>query len=270
MNLPTPYFEDREHSITLYCGDCREILPLLPEKSIDLVLTDPPYGHNNNNNGDLISRREAVWGGKKDAYVPEKEWRPIANDGVEANEVIRWAFPEFHRLLVNGGCCCCCCCGGGPDPQFARWTMWLNEAFNDGFKQMVVWDKGPMGMGHHYRRSYETVLVAQRSGAACKWYDETRRVENIIRPGDYGIAKIIPSAEDHPTPKPVPLMGHFIHLHSQRGDVVLDPFFGHGTTAVAAKELGRRFIGCEISEKYCQIAVDHLRQMELFTNQDKS
>lgn len=47
---------------------------------------------------------------------------------------------------------------------------------------MIVWDKGPMGMGWHYRRSYETVLVAEKPGAACRWYDDTNGIENIIRP----------------------------------------------------------------------------------------
>ncbi len=216
-------------------GDCLELMRSLPDGSVDLILTDPPYGHNNNNNGDLIHRWEAALG-----RGPVKEGRPIANDGAEANEVFRAALPEFKRLLVPGGCCCCCCGGGGPDPQFARWSLWLDEVLD--FKQMVVWDKGPMGMGWHYRRSYETVLVATKPGAACKWYDETNRVENIIR----HIGKIIPSDADHPTPKPVDLMRHFIRLHTRPGELVLDPFMGRGTTAFAAQAEGRRFIGMEI------------------------
>ena len=50
-----------------------------------------------------------------------------------------------------------------------------------GFKQMVVWDKGPIGMGWHYRRSYETVLVGEKPGAACRWFDDSQQIENIIR-----------------------------------------------------------------------------------------
>jgi len=119
---------------------------------------------------------------------------------------------------------------------------------------MVVWDKGPMGMGWHYRRSYEVVLVAQRKGAPCAWYDESRRVENIIRPGDYGIRKIIPTRDQHPTQKPVALAAHFIRLHTRPGDLVLDPFMGSGTTGVACVQTGRRFIGCEIDEGYYRIA----------------
>src|SRR5439155_8545804 len=142
-------------TVKLYRRDCLDVLRRLADGSVDAVVTDPPYRHNNNNNDDLIARREAALGviraGEK---LPPT--RPIANDGPEANDLFRASLPEWLRLL-KPGCCCCCCCGGGggPDPQFARWSLWLDEVFE--FKQMVVWDKGPMGMGWHYRRSYETV-----------------------------------------------------------------------------------------------------------------
>lgn len=136
--------------------------------------------------------------------------------------------------------------------MFARWSLALDEALE--FKQMVVWDKGPMGMGWHYRRSYETVLVAMKPGAACRWYDETGRVENIIRPGYKGIRKIIPSAEQHPTPKPIELVKHFLGLHTKRGAVVLDPFMGGGTTGEACVEMGRDFIGIELDEQWYNYA----------------
>jgi site-specific DNA-methyltransferase (adenine-specific) len=240
--------------VTLYMGDCLEILPTLAAGSVDAVVTDPPYGHNNNNNGDLIARWEAALG--RGDYDAERDDRPIANDGAEANEIVRAMFAETARILKPG--CCCCCCGGGgggPDPQFARWSLWIDATPGLEFKQMVVWDKGPMGMGWHYRRSYETVLVAQRSGAACAWFDDSRRVENVIRPGDYGIRKIIPSKEHHPTQKPVELAAHFIKLHTQPGAIVLDPFMGSGTTGVACVQTGRRFVGIEIEPKYFDIAV---------------
>ena len=261
MSLPEPYYS--QDGITLYLGDCREILPNIPDKSIDFIFTDPPYGHNNNN-GDMASRREAIFEGRKETYHEPTEFRPIANDGLEANELIQWAFPHFHRVLAGGGCCCCCGGGGGPDPQFARWSLWLDTAFKGGFKMMVVWDKGPMGMGHHYRRSYETVLVAQVQGAACKWYAESKDIENVIRPGHYGIRKIIPSAEQHPTEKPVELAAHFIRLHSRPGEIILEPFAGHGSTLVAAKQMGRKAIGIELNEEYCKTIVKRLGQMELF------
>ena len=235
----------------LHLGDCLEILPTLPR--VDFCITDPPYGHNNNN-GDLIHNREAALG-----KGPRGDARAIANDGPEANDLYRNSLPLIKELLGPGCCYCCCCCGGGgPDPQFARWSIWLDEVFN--FKQMVVWDKGPMGMGWHYRRSYEVVLVGEKPGGACAWYDKTSAVENIIRPGQHGIKKIIPSSLDHPTPKPPQLAAHFVRLHTRAGDTVLDPFMGAGWVAVACVELGRKFIGIEIDEKYFDIACRRIEQ----------
>ena len=124
-----------------------------------------------------------------------------------------------------------------------------------------------MGMGWHYRRSYETVLVAEKSGGS-RWYDESGRVENIIRPGQYGIRKIIPQADDHPTPKPPELAAHFIRLHTQDGDTVIDPFMGRGWVGIAAIPMGRKFIGIEIDEEHftraCERITNAQRQTKLF------
>ena|SRR3990167_1746486 len=249
MSLPKPFYE--EDGITIYCGDAHKILPLIDK--VDMIFTDPPYGHNNNN-GDLIHHWEKVLG--KSEKVNES--RPIQNDGIEANDLVRWLFKESKRVLAEDGCCCCCCGGGGgPDPQFARWSLWMDEYLS--FKQMVIWDKGPMGMGWHYRRSYETVLVGSK-GKKCRWYDSTDKIENIIRPGDYGIKKIIPSAKDHPTPKPMELSRHFIKLHSRPGDVILDPFCGAGSTLEAAKETGRKAIGIDLEDRWLELSIKRLRQ----------
>ena len=114
-----------------------------------------------------------------------------------------------------------------------------------------------MGMGWHYRRSYETVLVAQKAGAPCKWYDKSNKIENILRPSSEW-PKIIPSSEQHPTEKPVGLMAHFIKLHTDVGDLVMDPFAGSGTTGVAAVQLGRQFLGFEIDPEYCRLANERI------------
>lgn len=140
----------------------------------------------------------------------------------------------------------------------------MDEAI--GFKQMVVWDKGPMGMGWHYRRSYETVLVGEKPGAACRWFDKDSSVENIIRPGYRGIAKIIPSKDDHPTPKPIELAAHFIQLHTQPGHLVLDSFMGGGSTAMACVRTSRRFIGVEIDPVHFRASCDRIqREVDQFT-----
>ena len=246
----------------LVLADCREALSDIADGAIDLIVTDPPYGHSNNDGKDLIGRI-GLFRGTEYVNGSTSAGRPIANDGVEANEVFREFLPHAKRLL-KPGCCCCCCGGGGPDPQFARWSLWLDEAI--GFKQMVVWDKGPMGMGWHYRRSYETVLVAEKPGAACHWFDDTDSIENVIRPGYRGIRKIIPSKDDHPTPKPVALAAHFIGLHSREYETVLDPFMGRAWVGEACVNMGRKFIGIEIDAEH----FDHAcKRMEMATRDAK-
>ena len=245
-----PYY--RHDGITIYHGNCLEVLPGLDDGVADMIFTDPPYGHSNNDKGDLIHRREAALG-----CGPAKAARPIANDGIEANALFQTSLQEWKRLLKPGCCCCCCCSGGGPDPQFARWSLWLAEVFS--FCQMVIWDKGPIGMGWKYRRSYETVLVASKPGASMRWYDDSHRIENVIR----DIRKLIPTAADHPTPKPVALAEHFIRLHTREGDTVLDPFMGGGSTLLAARNLKRRAIGIELDERYCEMAAKRLSQKVL-------
>ncbi len=234
--------------VTLYLGDCLEYMRTMPDSSIDMIFTDPPYGHNNNN--DLIHRREDALGKRK---TTQEDARPIVNDGEEANAIFQQCLTEYKRILKD--CYCFCCCGGGPDPQFARWSLWMDKELN--FDQMVVWDKGKMGMGWRYRRSYETVLVAHK-GHTFRWYDNSKKIENIIR----HIPKIIPQADEHPTVKPVSLSVHFIELHTQPGDTVFDPFMGSGTTGVACVQTGRNFIGCEIDPTYFAIAERRIKEAQ--------
>jgi site-specific DNA-methyltransferase (adenine-specific) len=250
----TPYYHDAEAGIAVYHADCRDVLPLIPEGSVDLVLTDPPYGHNNNNNGDLAHRREEALGLVKRGEVHAGAARPIANDGFDAAcELVQFVYAEAGRVLKPGCCCCCCGGGGGPDPQFARWSLWLDDAV--GFKQAVVWDKGGLGMGWHYRRNYELMLVGQKPGAACKW-NGGNTTANVIQ----GIPGIKPGEDEHPTPKPVDLMRRFVWLHSDTGDLVLDPCLGGGPTLVAAKTEGRKAIGIDVDERWCSLTLERLRQ----------
>ena len=244
-----PYYQDK--LVTLYCADWRDILPKLPDESVGFIFTDPPYGANQNA-GDLNSRIREIFNGKR--KTPAKA---IANDGHEAHSLVEAMFVEARRLLPPGGCLASCCHGGGgKHPTYAAWSIVLERYFQ--FKQAVVWDKGPMGLGWHYRRSYEFVLIGQKPGAACKWYDQTNRVENVIRPGDYGIKKVHGSRRVHPTEKPVALPKHFIGLHSQPGDLIVDPFAGSGSTLAAAAELGRRAIGIELDEEWCEAVARRL------------
>lgn len=241
--LPNPYFESQH--VTLYLSDARTI-----DAKADMIFTDPPYGHEQNGGRDLASNLQAALGRERKTLS-----RPIANDGFNAaNDLAEWLFQASLSILPAGGCLCCCCSGGGGrSPQYARWSLMIDNHLH--FKQMVVWDKGPMGLGWHYRRSYELVLVGQKPGR-CKWYDSTRKVENIVR----NIPKIIPRKTDHPTPKPVALAEHFIRLHTLPGETVFDPFAGGGSTLVAAVQSGRKAIGVELDERWAEIAAKRLEK----------
>ena len=246
---------------TLFLGDCLEILPTLANNSVDVLWTDPPYGHNNNN-GDLISRREAALGGG--TYEAGKDDRPICNDGPDdMRRVVDGALVEAARILKRESCCCGCC-GGGPSPTFA----WLAERMDrDGlsFFHAVVWDKGGLGMGWRYRRNYEMIMIAHRRGGRLKWETKSkgRDTANVVR-----IPKIIPRESQHPTPKPRELPEHFLRLHAKAGDVVLDPFMGEGPCGEAATGMGCQYIGIEIEQKYFDIACERIenaqRQGRLF------
>ena len=236
------------------CADAIEVMRSMPDGSVDMIFTDPPYGHNNNN-GDLIHNWEKALG---KPCGPSSESRPIANDGAEAIDLFREMIVQASRVLHPGCVCCCCCCGGGgPDPQFAKWSLIIDEHLQ--FCQQVIWDKGPMGMGWRYRRSYEVVLVAFRKGVKMRWYTDRKDIENILRPSEKW-PKILPSADMHPTPKPPGLAEHFICLHTEPGHLVLDPFCGGGSTGVAAVRSGRRFHGIEIDEHWAEYSMRRIER----------
>jgi site-specific DNA-methyltransferase (adenine-specific) len=242
--------------IELHLGDCLEALKTVPDNSIDIIWTDPPYG-NNNNNGDLIARREAALG-KRD-YKKGADDRPILNDDPDNWErVVCGMLDEAARILRKGRSVICCCCGGGgPRTLFAKTANWIDSRL--AFDQAVVWDKGGLGMGWRYRRNYEFVMVAHRKGGKMKWEwaDHKKITANVVN-----INKIIPKKHEHPTPKPPALIEHFLKLHGRPGDTVLDPFMGGGTTGVVAKNLGMNFVGMELDSHWFAYAKDRIESAE--------
>lgn len=240
-----PYYAD--DAVTLYHGDCRDILPLLEPESVTLLWTDPPYGHANMD-GDLQSARVGVKGAR------QRPAEAIANDGAaEMREVVDAAL-RLAVPLLRRDCCCCCCCGGGPRPTFA-WVA--NRMDRDGltFFHANIWDKrkrGP-GMGWRFRRDYEMVMVAHRTGGRLAWADDQRAVSNI-----HSAAPV--RERVHPNQKPQSLVGDYIDWTTNAGDLVLDPFTGSGTTLVEAKARGRRAIGIELSEAHCATTAQRLSQ----------
>ena len=233
----------RTENGVLYCGDCLEIMALLESESIDMILTDPPYGI------DYLSHRT-------------DNHDKLKNDGLtEWLENIPLWLKEFKRLIVKDGCCCCCCCGGGKTPVTALFTIEAIKHFN--LIQTLVWRKF-IGLGWRYRPSYENIVILSKEKDKYKWFDNSKKASNVIE----GINQDIPNENEHPTQKPVELMELILKYHSQENMLILEPFCGGGSTALACEKLNRKWIGIEISEKYCEIAKkrieEYTRQLKLF------
>lgn len=209
----------------LYNEDCILGLRKLPEKSVDLILTDPPYGIN------FVSNNQ---GG-----IARKLLGKIMNDEKPFIDFI----PEIPRILKNSGGALI----------FTRWDV--QQSFIDALKgcgmtvrSVIIWDKLKHGNGdldRAFSPSYESIIWA--CGADFKF--PHGRPDNLIRYQGVNSQKLI-----HPNEKPVGLMEYLIDVTTKRGDTVLDCFMGSGSVAVAARKTGRKFIGFELDGQYFDIA----------------
>ncbi len=234
----------------IHLGDCLQWLATLPDQSVDIIWTDPPYGNNQNKNDLNASLKKAGKSGSQP--------RTILNDDPDSWEpLIKGLVSHAKRILKPNSCICCCCGGGGGrNVGFANMAKWLDDELR--FDQAVVWNKGGLGLGWRYRRNYEFVMVAHPKRGRMKWEAKfhDKRTANIVE-----IPRVPPKKDGHPTPKPVELVKHFLALHGKKGDVVCDPFAGAGTTCVAAKALGMRYIACELDPHWHAVAEQRLIDM---------
>ena len=283
MNLPTPYFEDREHGITLYCRDCRDIFSAVPDCfTVDMVLTSPPYGELRDYDGydwdfDSVSRGicKVLSPGGVCVWVVGDQTINGSESCVSFRQALgfRELGLRLHDTMIY---------------QSAKPPLTHNR-YEQEFEYMFVLSKGnprtfnpilvkTIFSGDKKRFNYGKATAAKKEGGdAMRWRDETLTVgEKKIKGNVWKYATGLNGstrdvgAFEHPAIFPELLAADHIRSWTNPGDVVLDPMCGSGTTLKMAKQLGRKAIGIEISEKYCAIAVDRLRQMELFTNQDKS
>jgi site-specific DNA-methyltransferase (adenine-specific) len=206
-----PYYE--RDGITIYHGDCREILPQL--EPVDLVLTDPPYGM-----------------GFRSNYRLERYDR-IQGDGCLDVATIAQAIEKAENASY----------------VFCRWD---NLSAMPAPRSVLAWVKNNWSMGdleHEHGRQWEAICFYPSAG-----HRFISRIPDVIRADRTG-------NDMHPTQKPVDLMRTIIGANV--GETILDPFMGSGTTLRAAKDLGRKAIGIEIEERYCEIAVRRLSQSVL-------
>ena len=213
-----PYY--KKDGIAIYHGDCREILPQLSK--VDLVLTDPPYGVVNRGSQGLRRLDK----GDADEVFFEVEDIASKIDGCVQGSLYVWCSTE----------------------QVSYWRA----AFVDlGMTtRLCIWEKSnpsPLNGQYIWLSSVECCVFARKSKAVFNQF-----CKSPVWRGS--VARSV----EHLTTKPLWLMEEAILASSNPGNMVLDPFMGSGTTLVAARALGRKGIGIEIQEKYCEVAVRRL------------
>jgi len=220
----TPYYE--RDGVTILLGDCRDILPTLARESVDLVLTDPPYGVNTRT---ANRRRGLLAAGKNYRY------RRVFGDTEPFDPAPLLAFPRLVLFGANHY--------AERLPASASWLIWDKAAglrseralgFNDNADAELIWTNlgGPVRILRH-----------QWNGI----HQATERQDPRV----------------HPTQKPVALMRWLVDRYARPGGLVLDPYMGSGSTLIAAQHMGRPALGVEIEERYCEIAARRLSQMPM-------
>jgi len=209
-----PYYQDEW--VTIYHGDCREILPELDIK-VDLVLTDPPYGI-----GEAAGKNHSRGG-----HAPPKRYAIIDwDDKPISQELIdRVVLSARHSIIFGGNYYAL--------PPSSCWLVWDKVNGASPFADCeLAWTNFKTAV-----RKFEW-----------KWLGMLQQA---------GTPKEVRS---HPTQKPAGLFSLILANYSEQGETILDPFLGSGTTAYCAKKLGRKCIGIEIEEKYCEIAAKRCSQ----------
>lgn len=223
-----PYYQDT--NCTIYHGDCREILPQLPK--VDLVLTDPPYEQSNSGGGMVANRPTYQKIGKElSSFAPLDFWQLLASSTISP-----------HGYIFTSKNCL---------------TDFILAAKEKGLNwDLLIYGKNnPAPMkNNRYLSSFEIVFFYR--GQNCFWNnDAPYEYFNKLK-----LVNCTPAQFGHPTEKSVSVLTQMIEVSTQVTNTILDPFMGSGTTLVAAKNLGRKAMGIEIEEKYCEIAVKRLRQ----------
>lgn len=247
------YFET--NSGILYCGDALEVLPLLPSESIDLLITDPPYGVSKEGARITRNREHYIWKRESDILLDFGEWDRQWQSDEEYfswteewfKEVVRalkpksWLFVFFDKQKIG------------------IFDLFLAPKYGVKAKTIFVWIKSnpvPSFRKVNFVSSTEFIWVGSKGESKIKNFKSQKEMVNyFIYPNGSAYKET-----SHPTEKPLALIKHFIEVSSNEGEIVLDPFVGSGTTAIACEMLRRRWIGIEKSEKYCEEIVQRLQK----------
>jgi len=232
----TPYY-DRD-GITIFNADCRDVLPTL--ERVDHVITDPPYSEDTHS------------GARTLGDLKQPNARNGTETGLQSARLVSFASVDasFVRDVFTVA---------APRRWCISFIDWMHAADlkacpPDGlrFMRLGVWVKpnsAPQFTGDRPATGWEGIVMLH-APAASEWHGGGMRgvwIEMVER----GM---------HPTQKPLALLRELVSLFTDPGDLILDPFMGSGTTLRAAKDLGRRAIGIELEEKWCEVAAKRLSQ----------
>lgn len=215
----------------IYNMDCLDGLRQLESSSADCFITDPPYG-----------------------MSFQSGYRQVKHKKIEGDDDLYWlsflAYQMERILKPNTHAYVFC--------SHHNIELFLSE-FRKRFtiKNVLVWQKNNTGMGDlsgDYAPKYEFIIYLNKG----KRDLNGRRDSNILN-----FSRT--DNELHPTQKPIDLIRFLIEKSTNKGDLVIDPFLGSGTSAEACKQLSRNFIGFEVDEGYCKVAEDRLKQQILFS-----
>lgn len=218
----------------LHNGDCLDVMKSIPDKSVNLVLTDPPYGIKYKSNARTKTRQFAV----------------LKNDD---NDFRFETYPEMYRVLKKNACCIVFCSWKNYAKDFNK----LSELFD--IKNVIVWWKKGGGMGdlkHTISTDYELAIICHKGKCEIRG----KREGSV-----WQFNKVSPNKMVHATEKPVELLSHLVEKFTDEGDVILDPFMGSGSTGVACANTGRNFIGIELDTEYFKIAESRINEAFFYT-----
>lgn len=235
-NIPKEkiYYQDN-HGI-LICGDCLEIMPLLADKSIDLILTDPPYEIHADSRGGLHEKNnwlKNIHNAKIDKCNPDNFMKFFLTK-----------LPTHGYIFSSKNNLC-------------DYIKWFND-FKLNWEILVYAKNNPIPTKNNKYLSDKEYCLFYR-GEKC-YFNNDRPFE------EYKTVKFVNVSKNeyHPAEKDIDFINMLILKSTKEDYLILDPFAGSGTTLRAAKDLGRKYIGIEISERYCEIAAKRLGQEVLF------
>jgi site-specific DNA-methyltransferase (adenine-specific) len=231
-----PYYGPTD-GITIYHGDCREILPALEGQH---VITDPPF--ESEAHTDMRRTQKSILANEND----------VLGFDAMTSELRAFLASECARLLLTKGGWSIAFCQVEASAVYRD----VMVAAGGKYRRTMVWikpDSSPQFNGQGPAQGYECMSASWFGQRASEWNAGGKR-------GVYEFCCNVGRVGGHPTEKPEPLMRALVADFTNPNDIIIDPFMGSGTTLVAAKRLGRKAIGIELEEKYCEIAAKRLSQ----------